>query len=128
MLEVPGYPAAVRNLMKKTGCYAFAAEYGLWGTSHAEVGAYLLGLWGIPDSVVEAVAFHHQPSKLVGDKFLALTAVHVANGLWHQGDSSRSVTGSPVIDFHYLSRLGLTDRIEKWAHYCDNIRKGELQS
>ena len=31
------------------------------GASHADVGAYLLGLWGLPTQVVEAVAFHHRP-------------------------------------------------------------------
>jgi hypothetical protein len=39
-------------------------------TSHAELGAYLLGLWGIPDNIVEAVAFHHRPSKLLDDMFI----------------------------------------------------------
>jgi len=33
-----------------------------WGFSHGEVGAYLLGLWGLPAAVVEAVAFHHESS------------------------------------------------------------------
>jgi HD-like signal output (HDOD) protein/ActR/RegA family two-component response regulator len=36
-------------------------ERELYGYSHAEVGAYLLGLWGLPSAVVEAVAFHHDP-------------------------------------------------------------------
>jgi HD-like signal output (HDOD) protein len=39
-------------------------------TSHAELGAYLLGLWGISDNIVEAVAFHHNPSKLLEDIFI----------------------------------------------------------
>ena len=30
-------------------------------TNHAQVGAYLLGLWGFRDDIVEAVAYHHQP-------------------------------------------------------------------
>jgi HD-like signal output (HDOD) protein len=29
------------------------------GFTHAEIGAYLLALWGLPDAVVEAVAEHH---------------------------------------------------------------------
>jgi HD-like signal output (HDOD) protein len=33
---------------------------------HAEVGAYLLGLWGFPTPIVEAVAFHHLPSQASG--------------------------------------------------------------
>jgi HD-like signal output (HDOD) protein len=31
------------------------------GFSHGGAGAYLLGLWGLPPAVVEAVAFHHDP-------------------------------------------------------------------
>jgi len=32
-----------------------------FGFDHADVGGYLLGLWGLPPAVVEAVAFHHFP-------------------------------------------------------------------
>jgi HD-like signal output (HDOD) protein len=31
------------------------------GVSHAQVGAYLLGLWGLPHEVLELVLFHHAP-------------------------------------------------------------------
>jgi len=31
------------------------------GFTHGGAGAYLLGLWGLPSGVVEAVAFHHEP-------------------------------------------------------------------
>lgn len=31
------------------------------GFTHGGAGAYLLGLWGLPPGVVEAVAFHHEP-------------------------------------------------------------------
>ena len=34
-----------------------------FGATHAQVGAYLLGLWGFTDMIVEAVAFHHHPSR-----------------------------------------------------------------
>src|SRR5262249_19161152 len=40
-----------------------AVEQGLIGVSHAEVGAYLLGIWGLPTPVVEAVAHHHNPER-----------------------------------------------------------------
>ncbi len=39
------------------------AERALWGVSHAEVGAFLLGLWGLPNPIVEAVANHHTPDR-----------------------------------------------------------------
>ncbi len=49
--------------------------------SHALVGAYLLSLWGLPASVVEAVAFHHTPELLAGSLFDATIAVHIADSL-----------------------------------------------
>jgi HD-like signal output (HDOD) protein len=39
------------------------AEREAFGVSHAEVGACLLGLWGLPFRVVEAVALHHTPEQ-----------------------------------------------------------------
>jgi HD-like signal output (HDOD) protein len=36
-------------------------DEGELGFTHGAVGAYLLGLWGLPPAVVEAVAFHHEP-------------------------------------------------------------------
>src|SRR5579863_1012724 len=42
----------------------YKAEQELYGVSHAEVGAYLLGLWGLPSFVTEAVAHHHQPGRV----------------------------------------------------------------
>jgi len=52
--------------------------------THAEVGAYLLGLWGLPHTIVEAVAFHHQPARARPDRFDALGAVYTANQLVHE--------------------------------------------
>ena len=36
-------------------------EREVFGTTHAEIGAYVLGLWGLPLAIVEAVALHHDP-------------------------------------------------------------------
>ena len=39
------------------------AEMAVFGATHAGLAAYLLGLWGLPAAIVEAVAFHHTPEK-----------------------------------------------------------------
>jgi HD-like signal output (HDOD) protein len=44
------------------------AELATWGVTHAEIGAYLLGLWGLPFQIVEAVAHHHAPSRSDDDR------------------------------------------------------------
>src|SRR5207249_3887298 len=60
-----------------------AAEQQAFGANHADVGGYLLGLWGLPVSIVEAIAFHHCPAKSLNKAFSPLTAVHAANALVH---------------------------------------------
>jgi HD-like signal output (HDOD) protein/ActR/RegA family two-component response regulator len=57
------------------------AEREVLGASHAEIGAYLLGIWGLPHSVVEAVAFHHCPDQVAHTEFDALGALAVARSL-----------------------------------------------
>jgi putative nucleotidyltransferase with HDIG domain len=84
---------------------------------HAEVGAYLLGLWGFPNPIVDAVAFHHAPSHS-SDKGLSLSGiVHVADWLVHQGTGSS--LESPALDPHFLEGLGLGHRLPRWSAAVD---------
>jgi putative nucleotidyltransferase with HDIG domain len=64
------------------------AETRIIGASHAQVGAYLLGLWGLPYSVIEAVAYHHTPESVPPSEFDPVAAVVVAHTLLPEGDSS----------------------------------------
>ena len=94
-----------------------------FGATHADVGAYLLGLWGLGDPIVEAVAFHHHPSDCVGNTFSPLTAVHVANVL--QQELSQQATGDvpSQIDSTYLDRLHMTDRLPHWREVAGTIQR-----
>jgi HD-like signal output (HDOD) protein len=57
----------------------YKVEEREFGFSHAEIGAYLLGLWGLPYAVVEAVALHHAPNRVPHQNFDAASAVYIAN-------------------------------------------------
>ncbi len=95
------------------------AEEQVLGASHAEIGAYLLGLWGLPDSIVEAVAFHHQPAKCAASAFDVVTAVHVANALEHDCAKGDGASGAiDGLDLDYLATLGLADRVPEWRDIC----------
>ena len=63
-------------------------EYAELGFSHAEVGAYLLGLWGLPHGVVEAVAHHHRPSRVPTESADVVRAVRAADALLHELDAA----------------------------------------
>lgn len=89
-----------------------------WKVTHAEVGAYLLGLWGLATTEVEAVAYHHAPWLRPRVEFGVPDAVYVAEGLLREiqaEDTARSwaVEGGPL-DEEYLERLGVRGQLPLW--------------
>jgi len=64
------------------------AERQTIGSSHAEIGGYLLGIWGLPDSIVAAVAHHHAPERMQPQGFNALAALAVAHALAGTDDTA----------------------------------------
>jgi putative nucleotidyltransferase with HDIG domain len=72
------------------------AERRVLGASHAEIGAYLLGLWGLPNTVVEAAAYHHRPREVPQTGFDVLAAVCVAHALTEPTES-RAFPNLPVV-------------------------------
>jgi putative nucleotidyltransferase with HDIG domain len=102
------------DLTQEQGLRFLAAEEKVFGANHAGVGAYLLGLWGLPTTIVEAVAFHHQPGCSEAPTLGPLTAVHVANVLEHELSESKIIGCEPKLDLDHLAALGLQDRIGVW--------------
>jgi HD-like signal output (HDOD) protein len=101
------------------------AESKVFGANHAEVGGYLLDLWGLPVPVVEAVALHHCPRAAVEKGFTPLTAVHVANVLAHE-IRGRSLVPVSGMDPDYLTETGLRDRVDVWrAAWQESVLKGK---
>ena len=88
-------------------------EREILGTTHAEVGGYLLWLWGLPDPVVEAVVFHHNPSKSPSAEFAPLTGVYVANVLEHAHSSGIGIADASF-DTAYLANTGMAESIPTW--------------
>jgi HD-like signal output (HDOD) protein/ActR/RegA family two-component response regulator len=104
------YGEVIRR-QRELGLPAWEAEQRVFGATHGEVGGYLLGLWGVPMPVIEAVAFHHHPTCFLSNRFNPLTAVHVANALL----ASRSLEESRSrLDVHYLGALHLEGRLGAW--------------
>jgi len=100
----------------------YAVEEELMGVSHAEVGAYLLGIWGLPCPVVEAVAHHHQPRRVPHDTLDAVGVVHIANSLAHTHPVGGPVADPPAyqpLDMEYLEGQGLTDQVAEWEEMAE---------
>lgn len=89
------------------------AEHEFFGTTHAEVGAYLLGLWGFNDPVVEAVAYHLMPRACPSREIGVLTCLHVAHALGPGcpvlGEERQDC--DELLDEVYLREIGMADRL-----------------
>lgn len=88
-------------------------EERILGGNHAEVGAYLMGLWGFSDTIIDAIRLHHTPSAAEGAVFGPLAAVHVADAFAHTM-GSRELTFGDYVDHAFLERLNATERIPVW--------------
>ena len=112
-------PERFRKLMaeaREEQCPLYKVEEREYGFSHAEIGAYLLGLWGLPYALVEAAALHHAPNRVPHQNFDAATAVYIANLLTQELDSSPL---SPQEDGfqnnqEYLVSLGVQEELPHW--------------
>ena len=101
------------------GCEDFEAEEELLGISHAEIGAYLLGLWGFPNLAVEAIAHHHHPTRIPHTDFDSSVAVYVADLLAHELEvHPEDSTGSELTesDRTCLKTLGISGRFTEFRH------------
>lgn len=97
------------------------AELEIFGATHAGVGAYLLGLWGLPVPIVEAVAFHHTPGNSNLPVVGPLMAVHVADVLEHQLAKIKPLGPMPEPDMNYLKSLRMEDRFDAWRSEAVNL-------
>tara|TARA_A100000171_G_scaffold46488_1_gene51391 strand:+ start:381 stop:1604 length:1224 start_codon:yes stop_codon:yes gene_type:complete len=91
------------------------AEKEQFGAGHPDIGAYLLGLWGFPAPVIQAVAYHHRPMDLPHKDMNAVTAIYVAQHLTREiaiTDAGGVVESG--IDLAYLTLIGKETRIEEW--------------
>jgi putative nucleotidyltransferase with HDIG domain len=84
--------------------------------THAEIGAYLLGLWNLPYAVVEAVAHHHKPGRVPQGRFEVIGATHVAQYLAETVEEGADVAAvRRLLDENYLGTLGVRGRLGEWS-------------
>ena len=95
------------------------AEEKVLGTSHAAIGAYLLGLWGLPEPIIAATAFHHNPGYQIGKDLDACAIVHVANA-FACAETQTLLGDAPIeqLDYGFLQQRGWLDQLATWRNVC----------
>ena len=102
------------SIARQQGIPMWQAECEVLGTSHGGIGAYLLGLWGLPTRITEAVAFHHQPGLYNTRELNPLVAVHVANVLVQDSNRTEPNFDIAMLDCGFLEKAGTAHRVEMW--------------
>jgi putative nucleotidyltransferase with HDIG domain len=98
------------------------------GATHAELGAAVLGNWGLPFPMLEAIGWHHCPLRTGDQAFTVLTAVHVANALEHERQDERLGRKINHIHREYIERLDLAQRRNAWRAMCGCAPKTDLSA
>ncbi|MCP4747702.1 MAG: response regulator [Desulfobacteraceae bacterium] len=116
--HLPGEFKQILKILKNNQTCASEAEFETIGTSHAAIGAYLLGLWGLPKPIVEAAAYHHDLNAAKESNELN-AIVHVANAFANAGtrlcESQIQISG---LDDQFLQKNGLLEQIAPWRSAC----------
>ncbi len=121
--------AEVLSRLESQSCASNSVELDVLGATHSEVGAYLIGLWGLPDSIVEAVAYHEDPALCDDNDFGVLGITHVASRLALVSQANDPGECPLHIDMEYLERVGLSDRLPVWkSRYFEELEKMELET
>jgi putative nucleotidyltransferase with HDIG domain len=95
--------------------------------SHAEVGAYLLSLWGLPYDIVEAVAHHHHPRRVPPKGVDMILGIYVSNILAHEVCAPEKGIPTPQFDEEYLKEAGALDRLPEWRKIAESALSAETK-
>jgi HD-like signal output (HDOD) protein len=85
---------------------------------HALLGAYLLGLWGLPYPVIEAIANHNEPWRIEHQGFELVDAIYVADHLIEKASGG----STQVLDLDYLARRGVGPvELDRWRALAGSV-------
>jgi HD-like signal output (HDOD) protein len=83
-------------------------ELDLFGVTHADVGARLLAIWGLPMAIVDVVQFHRDPGSAPEASRRVASIVHVADAIVHK------TSAEPNLNMASLERAGTAHLVARW--------------
>jgi HD-like signal output (HDOD) protein/CheY-like chemotaxis protein len=116
------YPVYLKN--KDDGGNLLLAEKQAFGCDHADVGGYLLGIWGLPFVVVESVTNHHfeLEKQLLSSQIDCSLLANIANLLAHQAIGNLSCYDQQLSHLIKLNHPMLSAaKIQKWQQLTQEM-------
>ena len=126
--NVPAMYDTVQRMQVSKKISLCEAEHMVLGVTHAELGGCLLGTWGLPLPILEAIAWHHEPQRSKDVGFSVLTAVHVANSFALEPDPGNGEGAQARVNFGFLARSGLDTSLNRWRAACGIAGKQEEET
>lgn len=120
------YAAILRRVREQNRCVA-EVEAEMLGLTHAQVGAYLLGLWGLPQEVVRAVARHHEPEPEPAG-LCAGSMAYFANLLDHDTFIINAHYARPQVSPERIAAIGGPERHARWREKAVALNISEEES
>ncbi|MDY0362632.1 MAG: HDOD domain-containing protein [Desulforegulaceae bacterium] len=89
-------------------------EKEIFKASHEIVGAFLMGVWGLPLEIIEAILYHHNPSASSDNEFTVTSAVYAANIIELEKAGFLHSDFENAFDEKYFDRIKIYDRPKIW--------------
>jgi HD-like signal output (HDOD) protein len=113
----------VLNRVRKEGYSWDAAERSVFGATHAQIGAYLFCLWGLPGNLVKAVSYHHSPLEGLQEKSFIQIATAVSNAIIHKMDGAfPDEKAYPYEITEYIENIGISDKLPAWENLAKDVK------
>jgi HD-like signal output (HDOD) protein len=117
--KLPNVYIETQRIMEIMKINQAQAEITQINITHAEIGAYLLGLWGFSDIITQSVALHHDPDQFKSRTFVPSMAVYAANMIEAQIAAGNNRLKTEHHDFFRIPYLH--EHITEWFQICLNL-------
>jgi putative nucleotidyltransferase with HDIG domain len=105
-------------------------EKKILGIDHSHLGAYLLGLWGLPETLIETVAYHHNPGEYYNKQFSPVLSVYIADAVKRHEEKNVQRNQynvlPPIIEAAFLEELNLREKVPMAVNKIYNIKEPSL--
>jgi HD-like signal output (HDOD) protein/CheY-like chemotaxis protein len=106
---------ALRDRARREPERVLELERELLGVTHADVGARLLAIWGLPPAIVDVVQFHHDPGGAPASCRSLASIVHVADS------SVQHLPAPTLVDLGSLERAGCAHLLPGWLAIAERV-------
>ena len=122
----PDEYGTILSIVREANIPIQEAEKDILGFTHAEVGAYLLAIWGFDEDVIEAIYCHHEPERLGSVDMSPAVAIHVANAFDHELRVKNTEYAPHLLSAEWLEQNGFSAKLPEWLQICAELMEEQI--